>query len=174
MASQKMLTLDQENRIVAMADDPRSASEFSIHTNDGYFFSMKVFRPNENSTSGEWHNICPSRDDNPYFAVCNSSNADVIVTVEEPIIFKKVCYSHWHGVPGYSNCDVFGIEYSGTGSDELLTVASKGTAEQHNREALLRADGGQNLRRLGVNDYHKTFMFIDPTEPDNADGQWSI
>lgn len=157
MGGQKLLRLDDQNRLVADADDFQSAAEFSIQA-VGRSFRLKVHRPGTDA-AGEWRSICPTGRTDHYFALCNRKDANVVQKQAE---FHKICYSHWDGVPGFSNCAVFGLQFFG--NNQFLTVGPKGCC---NREGLLQANGGTQLGRLGVNDYHKTFMFVDLTQPED-------
>ena len=170
MASQKLLAFDENNRLVANADDPRSAIQFAVQPQGGDLIKLSSFQP-EIGIGGEWMDICPTAENYPHFAPCNNSAKGVIL---RPAKFRKVCYSHWHSVPHYTSypdCDVFGLRYSA--NNHLLTVAAKGgPTHPHNREGLLTADGGWRLRELGISHYHKTFMFVDPTRPEDEPEQW--
>lgn len=166
MASQKLLAFDQNNRIVANADDLRSAIQFSVEPDGGDFIKLKSFRP-EIGLGGEWMDICPTDENFPHFAICDKTDDRVIL---KPARFEKVCYSHWQSVPMVSPCDVFGLNYFPTG--HFLTIGAKGgNISTYNREGLLKADGGWDLRQLGVSHYHKTFMFVDPTRSNDVKGQ---
>lgn len=151
MATQKILALDDKNRIVSSANDPRQGAEFAVKKTGKNSLQLNVY------VSGHWHSICQSNVGLPYFALCNLSDSNI---VEEPTNFLRTCYSHWTGIPFYSECSVFGLRYTGNG--HYLTVNSDG---------LLRADGGTELGLLKVNDYSKSFMFVDPRQPDDAKGQ---
>ena len=165
MASQKLLTLDTQNRIVASAIDPQAAAEFAIQSEDGTYIHLQVFIPASNTSNGEWKEICPSSGEGPYFVLCNQSDSRIVHVPQRG--FKKVCYSHWHGIPEHSGCDVFGLQYDDK-NEQFLTVDPIHTSE---REGLLRANGGKYIKSLGVNDYHKTFMFVNPKQPDDSRGQ---
>ena len=172
MASQKLFAFDENNRLVANADDPRSAIQFTVQSQGGDLIKLSSFHP-EIGIGGEWIDICPTNENYPHFAPCSDSD-----NIIRPAKFRKVCYSHWHGVPHHTSyleldCDVFGLEYSTT--NHLLTVAAKGgNLLPRNREGLLTADGDWGLRELGINYYHKTFMFVDPTRSEDEPEQWFV
>lgn len=162
MASQKFLLLDAQNRIVAQqesASDLTSLLNFAIE-GKVYDFKINVYRRGENASAREWHNICASKQKNPNFAICNRSDVELHL---EPAEFWKLCYSHWHGIPGHSKCSVFGLQYKG--NEQFLVEGPTG---------IIRAEGGKDFRLLGVKDYQKTFMFVDPSLPDDAKEQRSV
>ena len=151
------------------AYDPLQAAAFYLSdVEDKYFFRLRVFLPSGNAFGGgyggEWLYLCAtrrdvlvteSRRDEPYFAVCNKTDSQLY---SRPAQFRKVCYSHWRGIPENSECDVFGIQYT------------------PNRKFLMKVLGvisayEEGLRWLGVNDYHKAYMLVDSERSDNADRQ---